>query len=60
MTAYEVTAALKNPSAYDSGATFTIRAKNKAEAIKEARAIVRRECLYDRHDGPLRYTAELA
>jgi len=57
MKTYTVTATLKFPSCTDRGASFEITAKNKAAAISEARARVRRECLYDRHDGPLNYSA---
>lgn len=60
MKTYTVTASLRNPSCYDSGATFEIEAQNKKEAIKEARKMVRREMLYDRHDGPIDYEAEEA
>jgi hypothetical protein len=59
---YRVTGTLMHPSygshGSNSGFEFMIRAYNKAEAIKEARAKVRRECLFDRHDGPINYTAE--
>tara|TARA_R110000822_G_scaffold44489_11_gene119326 strand:- start:282 stop:467 length:186 start_codon:yes stop_codon:yes gene_type:complete len=59
MKFYTVTAKLKYPSAYDSGATFDIEAPTKAAAIKEARETVWREGLYDRLDGPLIYRAEV-
>jgi len=55
-----VTAALKFPSAYDRGAEFEIRTNSKADAIKQARAEVRRERLYDRHDGALIYSVREA
>ena len=58
MKTYRVTAALKYPSVYDRGTEFVIeKVKNKKEAISEARAKVRRDALYDRHDGPLEYSA---
>lgn len=58
MTTYRVVAALKYPSVYDQGTELVIAdVRNKKEAISEARAIVRRDALYDRHDGPIEYSA---
>jgi hypothetical protein len=56
MKTYEVTAALKFPSCYHSGYSFTIHAPNKAAAIKSARRDAAREG-HTRQDGPLIYTA---
>jgi hypothetical protein len=56
---YEVTACPKRPSYGDRGAVLEIAANNKAEAISHARKAVARECLYDRFDGPLVYTAQV-
>ncbi|CAM5563986.1 hypothetical protein [Eoetvoesiella caeni] len=59
LRSYRVTITLKFPSVTHSGCELRIDAKNKTEAISKARSEVRRECLYDRHDGPLTYCAEL-
>jgi len=55
---YEVRVELKHPSATHSGCTLTVSAANQKEAIKLARAEVRSQLLYDRHDGPLIYSAK--
>jgi hypothetical protein len=58
MATYRVTVALKFPSVYDRGTELVIEdVKNKKEAISEARASVKRQMLYDRHDGALEYSA---
>lgn len=59
MNRYIVIVKLKFPSATHGGCELTIDAKNKADAISKARQEVRRQCLYDRHDGSLLYSAEL-
>lgn len=53
---YEVKARLKFPSCFHTGYDFTVHAKNKADAIKQARKEASREG-HSRHDGPLSYTA---
>jgi hypothetical protein len=54
---YLVKADLKFPPCDDKGAEFILWAKNKVDAIKQARREVRIECLYGRPDGPLIYSA---
>lgn len=54
---YTVTVMPKYPAWDDRGAEFEIYAKNRAEAIKQARKQVFNECLYGRPDGPLIYRA---
>jgi hypothetical protein len=54
---YEVTFIPKYPPYGDTGSTVTVNARNVKEAISEARKINARRMDYDRHDGPLVYTA---
>jgi hypothetical protein len=56
MKTYRVTAALKFPGCYHTGYEFTIHAKSKVDAIKQARKEARLEG-HTRQDGPLVYTA---
>lgn len=60
MNNYIVTVIPKRPAFGERGAQLEISAPNKAKAISIARKRVPHECLYDRHDGPLVYTATLA
>lgn len=57
---YQVTVRLKYPSIEHAGCELTITAYNQKNAISEARRQVREQSLYDRHDGPLIYSAQLA
>ena len=57
MKSYIVTAMPKNPAYNDRGHEMEIDAESKAAAISEARSRVRRDCIYDRHDGPIEYSA---
>lgn len=53
---FEVAARLKFASCYHSGYDFTIHARTKADAIKQAR----KQAAYEghtKHDGPLSYSA---
>lgn len=54
---YVVTATLKNPGCYHSGWETTVKAKNKADAIKYAKSDAKREMIFDRHDGPVTWKA---
>ena len=60
MKTYIVTAALKfagySNHGRHTGYEVTVHAKNKADAIKAARPRVR-DMGWDRHEGPLTYTA---
>ena len=58
MTTYTVTAELKNPGCYHSGWQTEVNAANKSEALKYAKADAKRECIFDRHDGPVKWQAE--
>lgn len=53
---YEVQARLVHPGCFHTGYDFTVTARNKAEAIKQARKLAAHEG-HTRQDGPLRYTA---
>ena len=59
MRHYKVRVQPKHMGLDDCVAEFDIDAPNKKEAVKEARRRVQIEMLWDRHDGPLEYTAEL-
>lgn len=60
MKSYIVTVIPKFPAYDDKGARLEIYAKNRAEALKQARKEVFNECLYGRPDGPLIYRAVVA
>lgn len=60
MPRYTVTVKPRRPAFDDRGTTLEIVALTKTLAIKEARRLVRMNCMYDRHDGPLVYRGELA
>jgi hypothetical protein len=53
---YQIEAALKFASAYNSGYKFTVCAKTKSDAIKTARKEVR-YMGHTRQDGPLSFSA---
>ncbi len=57
LRAYVIDVSLKHPSATHPGCSLTIDAYDQKQAISLARQQVHREALYDRHDGPLIYTA---
>lgn len=54
---YEVAARLKFPSCFHNGYDFTVSAKNKTDAIKQARRMVHDEGHSGRVDGPISYSA---
>lgn len=56
MKSYNVEAKLKFPSCYHTGYSFTIYAKNKADAIKKARREAFNEGHNNKHDGALIYS----
>ena len=57
---YYVDVIPRHAACTDSGHTFDIRALTRASAISQARQLIRAAMHYDRHDGPLIYTARLA
>jgi hypothetical protein len=57
MRTYTVNVIPKRPAFNDRGYDYEITAKNKAEAISEARRRMGRDMHYDRLDGALIYTA---
>lgn len=56
MKYYDVLIRPANPAFDDQGHVYDIEATSKKKALKEARKIRRRECLYDRLDGKILYT----
>lgn len=58
MTEYLVTATLKNPGVYHSGFEINVTASTRKEAIQIGRSIARKECVFDRHDGPKKWDAQ--
>lgn len=60
MKTYIVTVIPKRPAWDDEGAGLEVIAKDRADALKQARKMVDRHSLYDRTDGPLLYRAKLA
>lgn len=57
MKTYTVSVIPRTPAYNDRGFDYEITAQNKKAAIAEARRRMGRDLHYDRHDGPLIYTA---